>query len=141
MKKFLLILSVIFFATAATNAQQNEIEAALKTIVQTMNAECPVDMDDEMQLIGVADNGKFIVFNVQIDDDEFDEALTPEAEEYFKDEMEYTLEEMVEDEDFAALVSIIVYCDRGITFYLRSIHSAKVLNISFSPEELTEILD
>lgn len=112
-------------------SEKEQDRMMLSTVVNAMNATCPIDLGDGMIIERIYDDGTDIVFSVEAPDS--DVAALGSHRDELRNGM---LEILSSDEDTKELVQMCVSNARGIVYRFVGKNSGRKVNTRFSPEQL-----
>lgn len=138
------VLSFVAVSTTpsfATNDDNPEIVKVLRVIVDEMNAECPVEIDDNMVLNKAYLSNNRMVFNFLTDNDTLDGLIL--IKEMAAEEFEALIVAgMLEDNDeMLLLMAMCVAADYGLEFKFSNLSRTNSLPIVLTKYDLAACLD
>lgn len=128
-------LKEIYNTPSISNLETNKL--LLECNVALENAQCPLTIDEGMTMTKAYDDGSNLIYECRIDEQIYDIDIL----KYNKSEMKRNIKSAIYDPVSSRLINILSSLGKGIIYRYNGDTSGKSVDIFFSPEEVSKIMD
>lgn len=111
-------------------SEQEQNKMMLSTVVNAVNATCPIDLGDGMIIERFYDDGTDVVVSIDTSDD-----LVAVLSD-MRDDLNDMMREIMSGEDMKEMVEVCIANNRGVVYRYVGKNSGEKVNVRFSPEQL-----
>ena len=134
--KFLLFVVVAALISACSGSDS---EKALKGAIGQVNASCPSQVDEVTTMVGMADDGKMVIYNMALSSAV--DISKDNADDFIAEMKSYTVNGFKTNPEALLFVETLRDCHRGLRYHYTLASSGDSYDVDLTPEEIAAIAE